>query len=302
MIQQSSPAQPSREQATVAQLIHDTAARFAEAALYYGHGTDNPYDEAAWLMLHVLQAPDYDLEPFLDTVLPEAEAQRFASLAQRRIAERTPLAYLLNEAWLGDHRFYVDERVIVPRSFIAELLAEQLAPWIQQPEAVHSVLDMCTGSGCLAILAALAYPHAQVDAVDLSTDALAVAKQNVEIYGLTERVQLTQSDLFDDLPAKRYDLIVANPPYVDAPSMQSLPDEYRREPEMALASGSDGLDATRRLLRSAGDFLKDDGLLVVEIGHNRAALERAFPHLPFTWLEVSAGDEYVFLLEKEQLR
>jgi len=286
---------------TVGALIEQAARRFERKGLVFGHGTHNAYDEAAWLMLHTLGAPIDSLAEQLERVPTPAQARRFEQLVAERIEKRIPAAYLLREAWLGPHRFYVDERVIVPRSFIYELLAEELAPWIADPGQVRSVLDMCTGSGCLAILAALAFPNAEVDAVDLSEDALAVAEKNVADYGLRHRVRLVRSDMFRKLPRKPYDLIISNPPYVDAQSMQTLPAEYRHEPAMALGSGRDGLEATRVILREAKHYLKEDGLLVVEIGHNRAQLERAFPHLPFTWLEVSAGNEYVFLLERRQL-
>ncbi len=222
-------------------------------------------------------------------------------ILRRRIEERLPAPYLTHEAWLGDFRFYVDERVIVPRSFIAELLREQLGPWVEDPEAITSGLDMCTGSGCLAILMAYAFPNARIDAVDLSADALEVARRNVADYGLEEQVSLIRSDLFAALQGRRYDLILSNPPYVNASSMQTLPEEYRREPVGALASGEDGLEHVRVILREAPAHLNKGGLLVVEIGHNRDALEEAFPDLPFTWLETSAGDEHVFLLNREQL-
>jgi ribosomal protein L3 glutamine methyltransferase len=296
----SKPA-PAPAARTVGQRIETAAARFERAGLYFGHGTHNAYDEAAWLMLHALAAPIDTLDVELQRAPTAAQAERFDRLVSQRIDRRIPAAYLIREAWLGAHRFYVDERVIVPRSFIAELLDETLTPWVADPERVASVLDMCTGSGCLAILAALTFPNANVDAVDLSDDALAVAQRNVADYALEERVRLHRSDLFRSLPRKPYDLIIANPPYVDAPSMKALPDEYRHEPAMALGSGRDGLDATRVLLREAKHYLAETGLLVVEIGHNRAQLERAFPHLPFTWLSVSAGDDYVFLLERRQL-
>lgn len=287
---------------TVDRHIEAAAARFERAGLHFGHGTDNAYDEAAWLMLHALGAPLDTLDAQLDRVPDAAQTAHFERLVTQRIERRTPAAYLLHEAWLGRHRFYVDERAIVPRSFIAELLDEALAPWIADPARVRTVLDLCTGSGCLAILAALAFPEADVDAVDISADVLAVAQRNVADYALSERVHLHRSNMFDALPRRSYDLIIANPPYVDAASMQALPDEYRREPALALASGRDGLDATRIILREAKHYLTDGGLLVAEIGHNRAALERRFPQLPFTWLSVSAGDDYVFLLERRHLR
>lgn len=295
----STPARPSA--VTVDELLNETEHRFERARLHFGHGTHNAFDEAAWLMLHVLRAPIDQLDAQLHRTLTPAQHARFLKLAARRINERIPLAYIIREAWLGPHRFYIDERCIVPRSFIAELLARPMAPWAPQPSTVQRVLDMCTGSGCLAILAALAFPNAQVDAVDLSTDALQVARRNLQQYALEDRVQLIQSDLFAGLPSQSYDLILSNPPYVDAPSMRELPTEYRHEPEMALASGRDGLDATRVLLRKAKNYLRPDGKLIIEIGHNRAQLERAFPQLPFGWLKVSAGDEFVLLLERDQL-
>ena len=220
---------------------------------------------------------------------------------ERRVRERIPAAYLTREAWLAGHSFYVDERVIVPRSFIAELLGEQLAPWIEDADAVSDALDLCTGSGCLPILAALAFPNARIDAADLSRDALDVAARNVADYGLGERIALIESDLFAALAGRTYDLIVSNPPYVDAESVAALPPEYRAEPALALGSGADGLDAARRILAAAKAHLKPGGLLVMEIGHNRAALEAAFPALPFVWLDTSSGDQFVFLLRREDL-
>ncbi|EXI78269.1 MAG: 50S ribosomal protein L3 glutamine methyltransferase [Candidatus Accumulibacter appositus] len=220
---------------------------------------------------------------------------------ERRISERLPAAYLTNEAWLAGYRFYVDQRVIVPRSFIAELLREQLAPWIEDPEGVTSVLDLCTGSGCLAILAAHAFPAARVDAIDISPDALAVAERNLSDYALSERIRLLESNLFTALGSERYELILSNPPYVNGASMRSLPAEYQREPELALASGEDGLDLTRAILAAARERLTPNGLLVVEIGHNRDELEAAFPETAFTWLDTAAGDQYVFLLHRDEL-
>lgn len=288
--------------ATVSDALEQVAQRLERARLFFGHGTHKAYDEAAWMLLHVLRLPPDRLDSVLERRLTPVQEAGFAALLERRIRERIPAAYLLHEAWLGPYRFYVDERVIVPRSFIAELLMEKLQPWLERPGRAMNVLDLCTGSACLAILAALKLSRARVDASDLSDKALAVARRNVRDYKLGERVRLLKSDLFRDLPPKSYDLILSNPPYVDAASMRGLPKEYRHEPEMALASGRDGLDAVRVILRSAKRYLSEKGLLVVEIGHNRAALERTFPHLPFTWLEVSAGDEYVFLLEGRQLR
>ena len=286
---------------TVRDWLRLAVSAFSEAKLSFGHGTANAYDEAAYLILHTLHLPLDTLTPFLDARLTTREKNALRNLLKQRVGRRLPAAYLTHEAWLGDFRFYVDERVIVPRSFIAELLQQQLAPWIENPEQVTHVLDMCTGSGCLSILAAHAFPNASVDAVDLSSDALAVAAQNVADYNLQQRVHLIESNLFAKLRGKKYDLIISNPPYVDAASVASLPPEYQHEPQLALGSGKDGLDATRAILQHAAQHLTDHGLLIVEIGHNRTALEAAFPALPFTWLDVTAGDEFVFLLHRADL-
>jgi ribosomal protein L3 glutamine methyltransferase len=286
---------------TVRDCLRFAVSRFNEAELFFGHGSENAYDEAAYLILHTLNLPLDRLEPFLDARLTHSEIYEVLDVIERRTEQRIPAAYLTNQAWLGDLSFYVDERVIVPRSFIAELLREQLSPWISDAEQVHNVLDMCTGSGCLAILSAHAFPHAHVDAVDLSADALDVAQYNVTDYGLEDRVSLIESDMFAKLKGKKYDLIISNPPYVDAPSVAALPQEYKYEPRLALGSGADGLDATRAILEHAAKHLTDKGILVVEIGHNRDALEAAYPNLPFTWLEVSAGDEFVFMLHRNDL-
>lgn len=286
---------------TLRDCLRFAVSRFNEAGLFFGHGSSDAYDEAAYLILHTLHLPLDRLEPFLDAQLTSSERNEVLNIIQRRVEQRIPAAYLTHEAFLGDFSFYVDERVIVPRSFIAELLREQLAPWIAEPEEIGSVLDLCTGSGCLAILAAHAFPCATVDAVDLSPDALAVAERNVADYGLQDRISLIESDLFAKLQGRQYDLIISNPPYVDAPSVAALPQEYLHEPKLALGSGEDGLDATRKILEHAAEHLTDNGILVVEIGHNRDALEAAYPNLPFTWLEVSAGDQFVFMLHRNDL-
>lgn len=293
--------QAQNELSTLRDLMRFAVSRFNEAGIFFGHGSDNAWDEAAYLLLHSLHLPVDQLDPYMDARLTSDERTAVLNIIRRRITERLPAAYLTKEAWLGDFRFYVDERVIVPRSHIAELLREQLSPWINDPWAVGRVLDMCTGSGCLAILAADAFPEAAVDAVDLSPDALAVARINVEDYGLGERIRLLQSDAFSAIPAEKYDVIISNPPYVNAGSMAGLPEEYRREPEMALASGEDGLDFVRVLLKEAAQHLNPDGILVVEIGHNKDELERAFPRLSFVWLDTSAGDRFVFMLRRKDL-
>ncbi|MDD5180432.1 MAG: 50S ribosomal protein L3 N(5)-glutamine methyltransferase [Gallionellaceae bacterium] len=286
---------------TVRDCLRFGVSRFNEAKIFFGHGSDNAYDEAAYLILHTLHLPLDRLDPFLDATLTQTELYEVLNIIEKRVEHRTPAAYLTHEAWLGDLRFYVDERVIVPRSFIAELLREQLAPWVDNPEDVTHVLDLCTGSGCLAILAALAFPNAEVDAADLSADALAVAQRNITDYALEDRVHLLESDLFAKLGGRQYNIIISNPPYVAASAMAALPQEYRHEPQLALGSGADGLDATRKILQQAAAHLTPGGILIVEIGHNLAALEAAYPDLPFTWLDVAAGDEFVFLLRREDL-
>jgi ribosomal protein L3 glutamine methyltransferase len=280
---------------TLRALLNEAVERFEEAGLSYGLGTTNALDEAAWILLHAAGLPLDQLNPNLDRPLAPAQLKAARELVDARIRTRKPAAYLLHEAWLGPHRFYVDERVIVPRSFIAELLRD----W-KWGEA-RTVLDLCTGSGCLAILAALRFPQAQVDAVDLSDDALAVARRNVDDYRVADRVRLLHSDLFAAVEGRRYDVILSNPPYVKAAAMRKLPDEYRREPELALASGTDGLLHTRQILAEAARHLEDRGTLMVEIGHNRKALERAYPGMPFEWPRTSSGAGYVFALAKSQI-
>jgi len=273
----------------VSELLRQTARRFSRARLHYGHGTHSAREEAAWLISSVLGY-------LLEQDIAPAQARKIQALASARIRTRKPLAYLLKEAWLGEHAFYVDERAIVPRSFIAELLRDRLSPWLaREPKRV---LDLCTGSGCLAVLLALTFAEARVDAADLSAPALQVARKNVARYKLKERVRLVKADLFGSLG--KYDLIVANPPYVTANSMRRLPAEYRREPELALAAGKDGLDQVRRILAQAKEHLLPGGLLVCEIGGNRRSLERAYPKLEFAWPETSEPGS-VFMLSAGQL-
>lgn len=270
--------------------------RFTEAELSFGHGTDNAYDEAAYLILHALHLPPDRLDPFLDARLTRQERLAVANIIEQRVVRRVPAAYLTHEAWLGDFRFYVDERVIVPRSYFAELLAVGLAPWVTHPERAHDALDLCTGSGCLAILMAHAFPNAAIDAADISPDALAVARRNVDSYQLGDRIRLVQSDLLANLDGRRYDLIICNPPYVTASAMAALPTEYRREPAMALGAGDDGLDVVRRLLATAAAHLTPEGLLLVEVGHNRHLADAAFPELSFNWIDTPSGEGKVFLI------
>jgi ribosomal protein L3 glutamine methyltransferase len=275
--------------------------RFNDSGVCFGHGSDNAHDEAAYLVGFALHLQPEILDTYQDARLTPSEMDATLNLIEQRIRERVPSAYLTHEAWLAGYRFYVDERVLVPRSFIAELLVERLSPWVADPARITSALDMCTGGGSLAILLALNFPYAAVDAADISPAALEVARRNVADYGLSDQVSLVQSDMFSALEGRRYDLIISNPPYVNAASMQTLPEEYLHEPRLALAGGEDGLDLVRMLLAQAAEHLNDDGLLIVEVGHNRLELEMAYPDVAFTWLDTQAGDEFVFLLTKEQL-
>jgi ribosomal protein L3 glutamine methyltransferase len=284
----------------VRSLLKETHARFKRARLAFGHGTANAWDEAVYLVLHALRLPLGDLTPVLERPLTAAEHRRVLKLIDARIERRIPAAYLTREAWLGDLRFYVDERVIVPRSFIAELLRERLRPWLPPRARIMRALDLGTGSGCLAIAIATAFPQARIVATDIARGALTVARRNVAAYGLQRRITLKRVDMFAGLEAERFDLIVSNPPYVGSASMRTLPPEYRHEPQLALASGVDGFDAVRTILRDAGRHLTRNGLLVVEVGHNRKSLEAAFPHLPFVWPHTQGGD-CVFMLGRDDL-
>lgn len=286
---------------TVRDWLRWGVSRFNEARLFFGHGSDNAYDEAAYLILHALHLPLDRLEPFLDARLAHAERLAVLNLLQQRIARRVPAAYLTQEAWLGDFRFYVDERVIVPRSYFAELLAEGFAPWIDDPDDVEDALDLCTGSGCLAILMAHAFPYARIDAVDISPPALEVARRNVADYQLEDRVRLVESDVFDGLKGRRYDLIISNPPYVTSEAMANLPAEYRQEPALALGAGEDGLDVVRRILAEAKQHLKPGGLLAIEVGHNRDLVDAAFPELPLTWIDTPSSEDKLFLVRADDL-
>ncbi|MGS1010724.1 50S ribosomal protein L3 N(5)-glutamine methyltransferase [Achromobacter anxifer] len=290
-----------QELLTLRDLIRYGVSRLNAAQVALGHGSDNAWDEAVYLTLHALHLPLDTLEPFLDARVLSEERNRVLELIDRRVTERLPAAYLTNEAWLRGHRFYVDQRVIVPRSPIAELLDSGLSPWVQDALAVENVLDMCTGSGCLAILSALAFPYAHVDAVDVSPDALEVARRNVDDYDLADRLDLHASNLFDSLPPRLYDVIVCNPPYVNSGSMDVLPQEYRHEPQLALAGGDDGMDLVRRILEAAPRFLTLQGVLVLEIGHERDFFEAAFPQLSPVWLDTEEASDQLLLLTREQL-
>ncbi len=292
---------PAQHLLTLRDLMRYAVSQFGQAELSFGHGSDNAWDEAAFLLLHTLHLPLDTLEPFLDARLLSEERERCLAMIQRRTHERLPAAYLTGQAWLRGHRFIVDPRVIIPRSHIAELLDDQLTPWVDEPLAVENVLDLCTGSGCLAILAAYAFPNAQVDAVDISPDALEVAAQNVELHRMQGRVALHAGNLFDQLPRQPYDLILCNPPYVNAQSMRELPEEYRHEPELALAGGDDGMDIVRRLLAQAADFLSPHGMLVLEIGNEYDNFTAAFPELEPIWLDTEASHDQVLMLNRDQL-
>ncbi len=286
---------------TILDFIRWAASRFNTAELEFGHGTDNAIDEANHLVVRALNLPHQMPEQFYHARLTHSEKRSIVDLVDKRIHDRTPLPYLLNEAWFGGMQFYVDHRVLIPRSPIGELIGEGFRPWASA-ENIHQVLDLCTGSGCIAIACALAFPEAQVDAADISTDALEVAHINVERYQLGEQVKLHASDLFDGLPAgKRYDLIVSNPPYVDAGEMAILAPEYQHEPQLGLAAGEDGLDLVRRILLQAADYLTEHGVLVVEVGASQYALLDSFPQVPFTWVDFQRGGDGVFILTAGQL-
>jgi len=295
-------AEAARSLCSIRDLLRYAASRFSAAQLAFGHGTDNGYDEAAYLILHTLHLPLDRLEPFLDARLLPSEIERVLQVIERRVVERVPAAYLTHEAWLGDYRFYVDERVIVPRSHLAGLIEHGLQAWLPDPDRVGRALDLCTGSGCLAIVVALTFVNAEVDAIDISAEALQVASRNVTDYGLQHRIRLLESDLFAGLQARRYDLIVSNPPYVSREEMRELPAEYRHEPALALDGGADGMDLVRAILARARNHLAPAGVIVIEIGNGREAFEAAFPALEATWLETSAGGDQVCLLEREQLQ
>ena len=291
----------TEELVTVRDWLRWAVSRFNEAGLHFGHGTDNAWDEAVWIVLATLHLPRDTLEPFLDARITGSERHALLERLQQRVVHRLPAAYLLNEAWLGEFRFHVDPRVIVPRSYFAELLEDGFAPWIEHPESVASALDLCTGSGCLAIVMAHAFPNAAVDAIDISPEALEVARRNIADYGLEDRVHAIESDLFAKAKGRRYDLIICNPPYVTAAAMEALPAEYRHEPALALAAGRDGLDVVRRILAQARKHLNPRGVIAIEVGHNQELVTEAFPDLPAVWLDTEHADGKVFVLTREDL-
>lgn len=285
---------------TIRDYLRWAMSRFNEAGLYYGHGTDSAWDEAVALVLHTLHLP-HDVNPqILDACLTQHEREAVYRLILRRAQERIPVPYLTHEAWFAGMSFYVDERVLIPRSPIAELIENQFQPWVD-PYLIHDILDLCTGSGCIAVACAKAFPEADVVASDISADALAVAKMNLLRQNVEDQIQLYQSDLFAKLPQKKYDIIVSNPPYVDAEDMNSLPAEYHHEPALGLAAGSDGLDVVVRILQQAPQYLNPQGVLIVEVGNSEYALADQYPDIPFTWLEFERGGGGVFLLTEKQL-
>lgn len=287
---------------TLRDLLRYAVTRFNTEQLFFGHGSANALDEAAYLLLHTLKLPLDKIDPFLDARLLPEEIKAALAVIERRASDRVPASYITKEAWLGTYNFYVDERVIVPRSFIAELIPERFSPWVQDPEEVTDILELCTGSGCLPIMLADAFYNAQVDAVDISRDALDVARKNVQTYELEDRITLIESDLYINVPDKLYDMIITNPPYVNSNSMSKLPQEYLHEPQIALAGGDDGMDLVRKIVAGAAKRLKPNGILMVEIGNERVFADEAFAEYGLTWLSTSAGDDMVFMLTAEQLQ
>ena len=291
---------PLVEKSTPRQLVLWAAQCFKDANLFYGHGTDNPHDEAIYLVLRALGL-EFDVgEAALDQSLSDAARQQVVELVDKRIQTRTPVAYLVNEAWFFGLAFYVDERVLIPRSPIAELIEQGFSPWLDS-STVKRILDMGTGSACIAIACAVAFPDTSVDAVDSSHAALDVARKNVHRHDLSERIRLIQSDLFEALDGEQYDLIVANLPYVGENELAELPQEYRHEPESGLKAGDTGLEIVKRLLQQAKDHLNADGLLVVEVGNSQQALVNAYPDMPFLWIDFIHGGEGVFIMSRDEL-
>lgn len=286
---------------TLADCIDAARAQLEAADINYGQGSENAEQEAIWLVMHALAIEDNDIDDELDRPVTREGLDKIQALLHRRIHEHTPAAYLTHEIWFAQLRFYVDERVLIPRSHIAEFIQDGFEPWLAS-DKIKDVLDLCTGSGCIAIAMAVYYENTNVDASDISAEALQVAQRNIEQHQVQDRVKTIRSDLFQNIPQKKYDLILSNPPYVDAATMNNLPEEFKKEPALGLASGDDGLDAVRQILANAADYLQAHGILVCEVGDSADALMEAFPEIPFLWLETCHGEPTVFLLTWEQLR
>ena len=285
---------------TMRDVLRHAVSEFERSNVSLGQGTQSAFDEAAFLVLRTLNLPPDLLEPFLDANLTNDEIELVLRNIALRSRDKIPAPYILNEAWLRDYKFYVDERVLIPRSHIADILMDQIDTWIPDPENINCALDLCTGSGCLAILLAEVFGVASVDAIDISQEALAVAKKNITNYNLQDRIKLIEGDLLTGTQ-KQYDLIISNPPYVDATAMKGLPEEFQKEPALALAGGDQGIDLVRQIIAKAPTNLTNDGLLIVEVGRDRVALEKAFPNIPFTWVTTQASEDSVFLLNREDL-
>ncbi len=285
---------------TITDFVRWGASRFVEAGLTYGHGLSSPLDEAAYLVLRTLYLPVDTPNAYWSSVLTDLEIESVVDVIKRRVEERIPAAYITQEGWFAGLQFYIDERVLVPRSPIAELVENQFSPWLDADE-VGSILDLCTGSGCIGIACAYAFPHARIDISDVSEDALQVAQINIDSHEASQRVTAIQSDLFSHLKGNKYDLIVSNPPYVDQEDMQALSPEFHYEPELGLSSGSDGLDLTIKILQQASEYLNENGVLVVEVGNSQYALMELFPDVPFQWIEFERGGDGVFTLTKQEL-
>lgn len=285
---------------TITDYIRWGASRFVEAKLTYGHGLSSPLDESAYLVLRTLHLPIDTPDIYWRSALTKTEIEEVIAVIHRRIDEKIPAAYITQEGWFAGLQFYIDKRVLVPRSPIAEMVENQFSPWVD-PEMVESVLDLCTGSGCIGIACAYAFPHAQIDLSDVSEDALEVANINIRDHDASQRVTAIKSNIFSNLSGKQYDIIVSNPPYVDGEDMDALSEEFHHEPELGLSSGKDGLDITRTILKQASQYLADNGILVVEVGNSQYALAEIYPHVPFHWIEFERGGDGVFVLTKEQL-
>lgn len=292
--------EPPEELKTLRDYIRWGVSQFNRAQLFYGHGMASALDEAVYLSLYALHLPHDFSSQYFDTALTQSEKQAVFGLLKRRIEERLPAAYLTEEAWFAGLRFQINQNVLVPRSPMAELIEDNFEPWIEA-ETVENILDLCTGSGCIGIACAYAFDWASVDMVDISAEAIEVAQENVRLHHLEERVSVIESDLFKNVAQRHYDIIISNPPYVDLEDMRALPEEYLYEPALGLAAGDDGLDLVIPMLRQAREYLTDQGIIVVEVGNSQYALQEAYPHVPFYWLDFKRGGSGVFLLTAEQL-